>query len=181
MTKKPFWPANNCVSVLAVAALVLLLGAILFPVFASSKGHGPTRCLSNIKQCDLGLQMYAGDHDDHLPPADAWMDCIVKYEATDEVLACPDVRGSNPKGYGYAMNIALSCKPIAKVPNPDEVVLIFDSVLLARNACSGFYGFPDPPRPSRNHVGFVDGHVQSLSPEELAAYGPDGTPIRPQH
>ena len=176
MTKKPFWPANIGVSVLAVAAIVLILSAVLFPVFVGRKHDGANLCLSNIKMADMAVQVYATDNDNRLPPATTWMDAAEKYAHTPAVLASPDVRDHDPSGYGYAMNVAMSCKPTAQVHDPGGTALIFDSVLLARNACSGFYGFPDPPRPHSNFVGFVDGHARSMRPEELARYGPDWNP-----
>ena len=50
-------------------------------------------------------------------------------------------------------------------PNPDKTVLLFESVLLARNACSGVYGLPNPPRHNdKNAVAYLDGHAKRLGP-----------------
>jgi prepilin-type processing-associated H-X9-DG protein len=160
MTKKPFWPAHNCVSVVAGAAMVLVIAAILFPVSAGSIRPGPrVLCLSNLKQLTLAELIYASDFDDHLPDSQTWMDRLVPYAKNEDLYHCPDVKKTNPHAYGYAMNCELSGKKGSDIAKPEMAPLVFDSVLLARNATSGFYGFPDPPRHDRNNVAYVDGHV----------------------
>lgn len=46
-----------------------LIAAILFPIFARSRGtgHGPS-CQSNLKQIGLAMLQYAQDYDEKLPP-----------------------------------------------------------------------------------------------------------------
>jgi len=51
-----------------VIAIIAILAAILFPVFAQAKEAAKkTACLSNTKQMSLGLYIYTGDYDDTLP------------------------------------------------------------------------------------------------------------------
>ena len=56
-----------------VIAIIAILAAILFPVFAQAKeaAHATT-CLSNTKQIALGQLLYSGDNDDTIIP---WLNC----------------------------------------------------------------------------------------------------------
>src|SRR5437762_13939854 len=57
--------AFTLIELLVVIAIIAILAAILFPVFAQAreKARGIT-CLSNIKQINLGFQMYMQDYDE---------------------------------------------------------------------------------------------------------------------
>ncbi len=63
-TKKGF----TLIELLIVIAIIAILAAILFPVFAQAreKARG-TVCQSNLKQFSLALLQYASDYDDALP------------------------------------------------------------------------------------------------------------------
>ncbi|MCK4323640.1 MAG: DUF1559 domain-containing protein, partial [Armatimonadetes bacterium] len=51
-----------------VIAIIAILAAMLFPVFARAKGKAQqTVCLSNLRQLGLACQMYASDYDGWLP------------------------------------------------------------------------------------------------------------------
>lgn len=57
--------AFTLIELLVVIAIIAILAAILFPVFAQAKAAAKkTSSLSDIKQQQLGLIMYAGDYDD---------------------------------------------------------------------------------------------------------------------
>lgn len=52
-----------------VMALIAILAAILFPVFAQArKSAVKSQCGEHLYQIGLALQLYARDHDSHLPP-----------------------------------------------------------------------------------------------------------------
>ena len=58
--------AFTLIELLVVIAIIAILAAILFPVFAQAKAAAKkTAGLSNVKQLNLGLIMYAADHDDY--------------------------------------------------------------------------------------------------------------------
>lgn len=60
--------AFTLIELLIVIAIIAVLAAILFPVFASAKGAAKkTTALSNIAQIGKASAMYLADHDDHLP------------------------------------------------------------------------------------------------------------------
>jgi len=48
-----------------VIAIIAILAAILFPVFAKAREKArQTSCLSNLEQLALGCQMYIDDYDE---------------------------------------------------------------------------------------------------------------------
>ncbi|MEI7577447.1 MAG: prepilin-type N-terminal cleavage/methylation domain-containing protein [Armatimonadota bacterium] len=60
--------AFTLIELLVVIAIIAILAAILFPVFAQAKlAAKKTQSLSNLKQINTGVMMYAGDNDDVLP------------------------------------------------------------------------------------------------------------------
>lgn len=57
--------AFTLIELLVVIAIIAILAAILFPVFAQAKAAAKAAVgVSNLKQIDLGLLMYANDYDD---------------------------------------------------------------------------------------------------------------------
>ncbi|MCS7311046.1 MAG: prepilin-type N-terminal cleavage/methylation domain-containing protein, partial [Armatimonadetes bacterium] len=56
------------IELLVVIAIIAILAAILFPVFAQVRNKArQTACVSNIRQCWLGLTMYRDDYDNIYP------------------------------------------------------------------------------------------------------------------
>jgi prepilin-type N-terminal cleavage/methylation domain-containing protein/prepilin-type processing-associated H-X9-DG protein len=56
------------IELLVVIAIIAILAAILFPVFAQAREKArQASCLSNIKQINLGWQMYMQDYDETWP------------------------------------------------------------------------------------------------------------------
>ncbi len=110
---------------LVVIAIIAILAAFLFPVFARARENARrTSCASNLKQIGLGLLQYVQDNDETLPrsfygsgaaPSDAanykWMDCIFPYVKSEAVFDCPSdgksprYRRSQGANYGsYGLN-----------------------------------------------------------------------------
>jgi prepilin-type processing-associated H-X9-DG protein/prepilin-type N-terminal cleavage/methylation domain-containing protein len=58
------------IELLIVIAIIALLAAILFPVFARARENARrTSCASNLKQIGIAVQMYAQDNDERMPSA----------------------------------------------------------------------------------------------------------------
>lgn len=98
------------IELLVVLGIVAIIGAILFPVFASVRRNARmTQCASNLHQIGLALHQYANDNDGDYPPDDpllahnphlVWT-LLKPYTHNTEVFHCPDTLGDFGRGYLY--------------------------------------------------------------------------------
>jgi prepilin-type N-terminal cleavage/methylation domain-containing protein/prepilin-type processing-associated H-X9-DG protein len=90
------------IELLVVIAIIAILAAILFPVFARAREKArQASCLSNLKQLDLGIQMYLQDYDEKfvtylwgegnsgIPNSATWWAGIYPYVSNLEIYECP--------------------------------------------------------------------------------------------
>src|SRR4028118_1205764 len=83
------------IELLVVIAIIVILAAILFPVFARARENARrTSCLSNIKQVGLGIMQYTQDYDEMYPAtndntAEYALGRIGPYTKSDQLLTCP--------------------------------------------------------------------------------------------
>jgi prepilin-type processing-associated H-X9-DG protein len=120
-----------------VIAIIAILAAILFPVFAQAREKArASTCLSNQKQIGLAISMYAQDYDESFPTAITldpntntdtwWEDRVAPYVKSSDVggiMTCP----SGPsRAYAYSLNGSLSGRGMASVPAPAALVLTGD-------------------------------------------------------
>ncbi len=117
MTRRAF----TLIELLVVTAIIAILSAILFPVFAQSKNAAKrTKSLNNMKQIGVASVLYLGDYDDVTPPI-YYVDCndtrfptaagffywgllLLPYTRSEQVLLCPADTADDPTlsvdGYG---------------------------------------------------------------------------------
>jgi prepilin-type processing-associated H-X9-DG protein len=133
-----------------VIALIAILAAILFPVFASAREAARrTVCLSNVKQIGAATLMYAQDYDEMLPPGGhgvihfgdpgrppSFLGSIIPYMGSHALFSCPDsvIDPSvvNLKMFqctplsctSYDANGVVAGRPISAVPNPAQIVYL---------------------------------------------------------
>jgi type II secretory pathway pseudopilin PulG len=138
---------------LVVIAIIAILAAILFPVFAQAREKArQTTCANNVKQILVAVAQYEDDYDEQLPMYTAsgssasyalpWTVSLFSYVKSASVYHCPDT--TTGSDIGYAMNAdiirgtnvgtAPDPRMIATIPLPSVTPLICDCVGVASSA-----------------------------------------------
>jgi prepilin-type N-terminal cleavage/methylation domain-containing protein/prepilin-type processing-associated H-X9-DG protein len=138
------------IELLVVIAIIAILAAILFPVFAKARQKAnQATCLSNVKQIQLGLLMYASDNSSKYPTFQwngwypQWWVTVAPYVNNTQIFLCPEdqntskpnvelnFRGSgsyvNAYGYTYGMNTNIMGKKQIIIAYPAEMFTLADS------------------------------------------------------
>jgi prepilin-type N-terminal cleavage/methylation domain-containing protein/prepilin-type processing-associated H-X9-DG protein len=114
LTKRPGF---TLIEILVVIAIIAILAAILFPVFARARENARrASCASNMKQLALSTLMYVQDYDSSLPidksgESLSIFDPLMAYIKNGQVRFCPSAPAyANPAStstyaqqYGYPM------------------------------------------------------------------------------
>jgi prepilin-type N-terminal cleavage/methylation domain-containing protein/prepilin-type processing-associated H-X9-DG protein len=84
----------SLVELLVVIAIIVILSAVLFPVFASARESArQSVCVNNAKQLGFALMSYTQDYDDRLPFASPafprWPNNVYPYVNTGQSFWCP--------------------------------------------------------------------------------------------
>jgi len=109
--------AFTLIELLVVVAIIGVLAAILFPVFARARENARrTSCASNLKQMGLSLMMYTQDYDEKYPllsyraPSGQrmwfvnsanWPMLLQQYGTTRQLLQCPSEPTAGSSAYYY--------------------------------------------------------------------------------
>jgi prepilin-type processing-associated H-X9-DG protein len=138
---------GNAIAGVALGA-VGLLAVVLFPMFARARGGCCyNSCMSNVKQIQLGLIMYASDYNQMYPPAATdkgvpvyWPSLVLPYIKAEQIFLCPSdevVTGSivlpkpnDPTNLSYGRNSFMGTKGLsdAAIKYPDEMMGVIDAV-----------------------------------------------------
>ncbi len=98
--KKPSRRGFTLIELLVVVAIIAVLAAILFPVFAQARERARrTSCLSNCRQLGLAFMQYAQDNDEYFPLTthsvnadgtdNSWTDTLAAYIKSKQIFRCP--------------------------------------------------------------------------------------------
>lgn len=121
-TKRGF----TLIELLVVVAIISLLAAILFPVFARARENARrSSCLSNLKQMGLGMMQYTQDYDERMPSGyltnsdgvpeftypngtghtrtQPWYFAIYPYVKNWQIFNCPSADSAIAYGGGYSI------------------------------------------------------------------------------
>lgn len=106
-------PGFTLIELLTVIAIIGILTALLFPVFAKAREQArKASCASNLRQLGVALLLYVSDHDQKLPTMAAkptvtpdlprMPDVLWPYTKSQQVYACPnDVAVFEQEGSSY--------------------------------------------------------------------------------
>src|SRR5262249_5259007 len=132
--------AFTLIELLVVVAIIAVLAAFLFPVFAQAREKArQATCTANLKQLGQVMMMYAQDHDERYAPtfypsADQtghWANLMIPYLGQGPqlwpggIMICPS---SLYRTRGYALSNELGGKAQAAVTRPADVVLFAETV-----------------------------------------------------
>lgn len=167
------WPKRNekgfsLLEVLVVMGIIVIVAAILYPVFARAKVKAETAtCLSNLCSLAQVAKTYANDYDGFLPPKEN--PDPIRTVGRDNAIAlycCPTFtwkQSLRSRLTGYGINNCLT--GIRSLAKPEGIVLFADAGKPRITTTEGFAyrHFYDPLMAS---VAFVDGHVKVYSRRE---------------
>ena len=141
------------IELLVVIAIIAILAAILFPVFARARAKAQqNNCLSNCKQIQLGLIMYATDYNQVQAPYVngvllPWQGIVWPYIRNTQLYLCPtdatpsgsihitaggaewNTLGSMVAASSYGRNLYQSGVSDGTINFPSEMVDVMDAVI----------------------------------------------------
>jgi prepilin-type N-terminal cleavage/methylation domain-containing protein/prepilin-type processing-associated H-X9-DG protein len=134
------------IEILVTIAIIAILAAILFPVFARARENARrASCMSNLKQIGLGMMMYVQDYDGKYfyrtygsggpgsttgvvstwYPATGLQWLLKPYIQNTQVFICPSF-GKNQVAYGYNYNAATTQMTESSIELPSQMLAFVD-------------------------------------------------------
>ena len=188
--------AFTLIELLIVIAIIAILAAILFPVFARARENARrSSCLSNLKQVGIAMMQYTQDNDERYMVADhedadnngvadyAWFVPLQPYIKSEQVFKCPslgnETTAPNPNtdyilngffAHGVSQAIFSQTAQQVMVAERKENEDVFDYHAWIRDGDEQFE-FEDNISRDRHFNGsnylFADGHAKWLSYERV--------------
>ncbi len=188
------------IELLTVIAVIAVLAAILFPVFAEARAKArQTDCLSNTRQIGLAIAMYVQDYERYpmhsssasTSPRTRWPDYIMPYTRNEAVFTCRSASldvfckqwahaparlyGGYGYNYQYLGNSRLAWTAAeAEIAAPADTIVVADTNGVRRDdgSVGGGEYTVDPPLPSLRGSGNATGYYGSGSSCGSGADGP---------
>lgn len=160
---------THILQVVGIAFGLVVVAAILYPLFAVAKTGGKIQCLSHGKLQAMGIAIYRSDHDDWAPNFD-WMEGIAPYVKNESAMHC--LRQKDRSHYGFAANFNLLRMPEPLAP--ETVALTFEVNDPARNAIAQeIRPITEDRHGGRIAVSFADGHARWYQPKDIGTLTTD--------
>jgi prepilin-type N-terminal cleavage/methylation domain-containing protein/prepilin-type processing-associated H-X9-DG protein len=167
-------PGFTLIELLVVLSILIILAAILFPVFAQIREHARQAvCISNLKQIATGMQLYCDDYDHRFPRTlgwngddqprfpDTWMGQLEPYVKGTAIFLDPaSGRGSPDWRASRDLMVNYSFPPSSRVGGHDSTLVVAEPYGTA--LWEGLGGFSGPP------IGGYLHETPSCSPEQVA-------------
>ncbi len=175
--------------VVIALAIILFVGAVIFPVFQKVKESSHQGvCQMNLKQLGLAYAQYEQESNDTLPPGlnaagNGWAGELYPYIKYTSVYRCP-YDPSHLPFISYAENQNIVKKNYGSFSKPTATVALYEFTTLncdpstsEANSTTGL----SAPQDSKRHDGgtpetayglnflTVDGHVKYLTPEKVSS------------
>jgi prepilin-type N-terminal cleavage/methylation domain-containing protein/prepilin-type processing-associated H-X9-DG protein len=157
----------SLVELLVVLAVVAVLAAVLFPVYARARASGrKATCVAQLAQIAKALRMYADDYDRTIVPARTavttsgsrgmtWCVLLQPYIGSTRVLICPSDMNPRPTAqsvcyphsyginyllsYNTAWGVASMVTSISQVQRVSDIIAFFEIRGDVEAMGSGFY------------------------------------------
>lgn len=185
--------AFTLIELLVTIAIISILAAILFPVFARARENARrSSCLSNLKQIGLGAQMYTQDYDEKFmliavnglsnssnSNPFGWADALAPYLKSTQIFQCPSepngppgpsgvftVKPNDHKYTDYWYNVMVHGSSISSLDNATLTVLSGDggSEKYSEDNTVSAYGY------SRYFTGGGSASCETMSLYDTARY-----------
>ena len=175
--------AFTLIELIVVIAIIVILAAILFPVF--NRGHGgnanTSSCQSNLKQIGLGFSQYTQDYNNKFPRVSrkgsrGWSQDIQPYIKSWQIFQCPSAAKHTLQTTDYFYNSGLEgvatgdlvsqTQTIMGGDGPDDAPLSSHLSALPLDAATNEQSFAQRHFGTSNFL-FADAHVKRLAPEKI--------------